>query len=218
MNATATKRKESPVFEVALELLDDCLTNPRRVYLGIEELAESIRARGILQHLVVRRKGDRYEIVCGHRRVRAARLAGLSSVPVVVREYESEAEVLEDQVAENCARADIHPLEECDAFCALDDQGRSAEQIAATVAKPASYVRKRLQLRHLVAKCRTALYGERITLGVAYLLSRIPDEALQQEALEGMLVPKGQEPMSVRDASDFIQSRYMLRNPSTNGV
>lgn len=130
---------------VSLSLLNVSKTNPRRTFddAALKELAESIRAQGVLSPLLVRPLTENgFEIVFGERRYRAAQLAGQDTVPVRIRQM-SDAEALEAQLVENLIRAEIHPMEEAQGFralLALDEPKYSIEQIAAKVGKSPAFV------------------------------------------------------------------------------
>ena len=118
----------------------------------LEELAESIRSKGVLSPLLVRRTNGHLEIVSGARRYRAAQRAGLREVPVRIAVLTDE-EALETQIVENLLRSDIHPFEEAQGFRALLDRegaGYTVEKIAAKTGKAASFISKRLRLLDLV--------------------------------------------------------------------
>jgi ParB family chromosome partitioning protein len=150
---------------VSLSLLNVSKTNPRRTFedAALKDLAESIRAQGILSPLLVRPLTENgFEIVFGERRYRAAQLAGQDTVPVRIRQM-SDAEALEAQLVENLIRAEIHPMEEAQGFralLALDEPKYSIEQIAAKVGKSPTFVASRLKLTDLVPKAVEAFYWQ----------------------------------------------------------
>lgn len=155
----------------------------RKTMGGLEELAESIRQVGVLQRLVVRQVDGHHEIVCGERRWRAAQLAGLTSVPVDVREL-TDVQVRECQLVENASRKDVHPMEESDAFAALHKEHHyAAEDIAAKVGKSKGYVYGRLKLQELCPAGRDAFAEDRLTAGAALALTRV-DAKAQAKALK----------------------------------
>lgn len=156
----------------------------RKTFAGIEELAESIKSVGVLQRLVVRAVNGHHEIVCGERRWRAAKVAGLAEVPVDVREL-TDVQVRECQLTENASRADVHPLEEADAYQALHrDHGYAVEDIAAKVGKSRSHIYGRLRLCDLPAAGRKALLDDKISASTALLIARMPTEETRAELLE----------------------------------
>lgn len=159
--------------------------NPRKRMTGIEELADSIRSVGILEPLVVRPVPyGVYEVVAGGRRLEAARLAELDTVPCTVRPLTDE-QALELAIIENNQRGDIHPLEEADAFQRLRDldPGHTPGSIAAKIGRPVAYVVQRLKLLALVPEVREAFANDDITIGHAHLLAALTPE--QQAACLG---------------------------------
>jgi len=172
---------------VSLSLLNVSKTNPRRTFedAALKELAESIRAQGMLSPLLVRPLTENgFEIVFGERRYRAAQLAGQDTVPVRIRQM-SDAEALEAQLVENLIRAEIHPMEEAQGFralLALDEPKYSIEQIAAKVGKSPMFVASRLKLTDLVPKAVEAFYADEIGVGHALLLAKLPAD-VQEQAL-----------------------------------
>jgi len=170
---------------VSLSLLNVSKTNPRRSFedAALKELAESIRAQGILSPLLVRPLTENgFEIVFGERRYRAAQLAGQDTVPVRIRQM-SDAEALEAQLVENLIRAEVHPMEEAQGFralLALDEPEYSIEQIAAKVGKSPMFVASRLKLTDLVPKAVEAFYADEIGVGHALLLAKLPTDQQEQ--------------------------------------
>jgi ParB/RepB/Spo0J family partition protein len=159
--------------------------NPRKHYnqYKLEELAESIRTRGIITPLLARPvKGGMHEIAAGHRRFRAAQLAGLQWAPVRIMDLDDDA-FLEVVSIENLQREDIHPLEEGDGFRELlKRNGYDVATLADKIGKPQPYVRGRLELADLVPVVRESFLQDAITIGHARLISRL-DPAKQEDAL-----------------------------------
>lgn len=152
---------------VSLAQLRESPFNPRKHYDegGLNELAASIADRGILQPLLVRRIEDEktpYEIVAGHRRSRAAKIAKLTTVPVIVHEF-TDREVRQVQLIENAQRVDLSPLEEAEAYAALRELGLSTRDIAEQVKKKPSHVAARLTLTTLPEKVKKELAAGVIT-------------------------------------------------------
>ena len=215
--------------ELAFPLIEPSLTNPRKHFdpAKLQELADSIKASGIHQPLLVRplpgsRVADTawepnslrpraikptHEIVAGERRYRAAKLAGLASVPVLVRHL-TDAEALEAQVLENLNREDLTELEEAEGYEQLmQANGLTSDQVAAKVGKSRSYVYGRLKLLDLYPGGREALRLGQIDASVALLVARIPDTGVQAQALKA-LMDYGN--ISARTAADLIRRSYML--------
>lgn len=135
---------------------------------AIEDLTESIRVQGIVQPLVVTPDGEGWAIIAGERRWRAARRAGLESVPVVVRQVADERELLELALVENLQRSDLNPLEEAEAYAILQEKfGLSQEAVAARVGKARTTVTNALRLLRLPEEVRDLLREGRLTAGQA---------------------------------------------------
>ncbi len=135
---------------------------------AIEELADSIRAQGIVQPLVVTPEGEGWAIIAGERRWRAARKAGLEHVPVVVREVADDRELLELALVENLQRSDLNPIEESEAYAALQEKfGLSQEAVATRVGKARTTVTNALRLLRLPEEVRELLREGQLTAGQA---------------------------------------------------
>ena len=182
---------------VGLGLLDANKRQPRRRFddAGLEELSKSIRRTGILQPVLVSREGGRYRIVAGERRVRAARLAGLSEVPVIVREGVTDRDQLLLALVENIQRKDLTILEEAEAYRHLkDDFGLTQEDVAERVGKDRATVANALRLLKLAAPVRELLESGGLSAGHARALLGLPSAA-DQEQLAKEIVRRG---LSVR--------------------
>ncbi len=169
--------------------------NPRRVFSDaeLEELAASLRERGIIQPIIVRPvrgAADTYEIIAGERRWRAAQRAGLHEVPVVVVEA-SDAESLQMAIIENVQRADLNPLEEADGYRALMEEfGNSQDEIARTIGKSRSYVANTLRLLKLPETVKAYIHSGKISAGHARMLVGQPnaEELAEQIVARGLNV------------------------------
>ena len=147
---------------------------PRRRFDAEElaELAESIREQGVLQPVLVRRApdGDSYEIIAGERRWRAAQLAQLHEIPVLVREFDDRT-AMEIALVENVQRRDLTALEEADGYHRLiEEYGHSQEEVARAVGKSRSHVANTLRLLNLPGEVRTLLEDGQLTAGHARTL------------------------------------------------
>lgn len=141
---------------------------------ALAELAQSIRDKGVLQPLLLRPRGERFEIVAGERRWRAAQLAGLVEVPVVIRDL-SDRDALEIAIVENLQREDLGPLEEARAYQALLDQGHNQEGVARAVGKGRSTVANALRLLTLPGSALQALEAGEISAGHARAILAQPE-------------------------------------------
>nr|WP_213269436.1 ParB/RepB/Spo0J family partition protein [Hyphomonas sp.] len=183
--------------EIALDLIRRNPAQPRRTFTeeNLRELADSLKAKGVLQAILVRpdpKEEGKYQIIAGERRWRAARMAGLSSIPAVVRNVD-ELELLEIGIIENVQRSDLNPIEEAEAYDALMKRfGRTQESLASSVGKSRAHITNTLRLLQLPESARTHVREGRISAGHARAALGAPDP----EALIELAVDKG---LSVRE-------------------
>jgi len=200
--------------------LDMILPNPDNRRVGgfdpvkLQQLADSIRDVGVQQPIIVRealisQEGLRFELVAGERRWRAAKLAGLTEIPAIMRELD-DLQVLKVQTIENLQREDVHPLDEADGFARLIDKaGYEVEQIAQELGKSASYVYQRLKLRDLVPQARKLLVDGTIAAGHAILIARLPS-AQQDRVIKRGLSDFVGRVQSVHELGDWIQREVLM--------
>ena len=173
---------------------------------AMSSLAASIRELGVLQPVLVRTvegDGESYELIAGERRWRAARRAGLQTIPVLVRDVNGDAHSLEQALVENLHREDLGPLEEAAAYQQLiDDFGLTHEQVATRVGKGRATVTNTLRLLQLPAGAQRALVEGSILAGHARALLGTPDRVFQ-EALVGRIVSEG---LTVRQVEDVVRA------------
>jgi ParB/RepB/Spo0J family partition protein len=175
-------------YEPAMPLaqLIESKDNPRKRFdpASLKELEQSIREKGVLTPLLVRPNGKGHEIAAGHRRYRAAKAAGLSAVPVVVKDM-SDVEFLEVLVIENDQREDVHPLEEADGYRRLlmPGTGYDVAKVAARVGRSAKYVYDRMKLLELIPKAQELFLTGKFEAGHAILLARLKPED-QERAID----------------------------------
>jgi len=191
------------VQQIVLEKLSPNPDQPRKTFdeEAIEELSESIKTRGVIQPLLVEKKGKGYVIIVGERRFRAAQKAGLSAVPVIVREFSNE-ERLEVGIIENIQREDLNPLEEAEAYQKLIQEiGISQEEVAVKVGKKRSTITNSLRLLKLPEEIKTGIRNNEISAGHARAILSVVNPA-DQEILFHRIVEKG---LSVREAEKTSQ-------------
>lgn len=196
--------KEDGLLLVEVARLEPNDQQPRRLFdeAGIAELAQSIRASGILQPILVTRDGDHFRILAGERRLRAAKLAGLEKVPVVVRERLEDGDRLLLALVENVQRRDLTALEEAEAYRHLkDDFGMTQDQIAERVGKDRATVANAIRLLKLPERVRQAVEEGLLSAGHARALLALPS-ADDQEKLCREVIEKG---LSVRLTEKRIQ-------------
>lgn len=175
--------------DVDLDLIDPNPHQPRTRFdeARLQELAESISTTGLVQPIVVRRKGERFEIVAGERRWRASQIAGLLKVPVHVADV-SDGDLLKTALIENIQREDLNPIEEALAYKRLgEDSGLTQEQIAAAVGKDRATVANHLRLLRLPDAVRTRVAAGELSMGHARALLAIEDPAALTKAADHVM-------------------------------
>ena len=169
---------ETGYKNLPLTLLDESSTNPRRTFepSKLVELAHSISMHGLIQPITVRPKGERFEVVAGARRFRAAQIAELADVPTRILELSNE-QTLEVQIIENSQRQDVHPYEEAAGYQRLLDlPGYDVAALASKCGKSQSHIYARLLLLQLIPDVAEAFQEERITASHANLIARLTPE------------------------------------------
>jgi ParB family chromosome partitioning protein len=181
--APATPSEPGDAQLVAIDTIDPNPLQPRRVFdaVALAELAQSIQANGIVQPLVVRRAGERYQLVAGERRLRAAKLANLDRVPVVVRDIPDDR-LLEITLIENIQREDLNPIETAVAFDRLGQElNLTAEQVGIRTGKDRSTVLNFTRLLQLPPDLQEMVGDRRLSHGHARSLLSLPTLDLQRE-------------------------------------
>ncbi len=197
-------KDESASYEVAVERITPSPLQPRRTFdeAKISELASSIRNQGIIQPLVVRRKGDQYELIAGERRWRAAMMAGLERVPVLVRDA-SDHEVLQLALIENLQREDLNPIEEASGYRRLQEEFRwSQEEMAEKVGKSRPAIANSLRLLALPQDVQQEIAAGNLPAGQARALLALQSEPLIVSACRQVLA-KG---LSTRETEKLVRS------------
>jgi ParB family chromosome partitioning protein len=194
--------KESLGTEKIIRLpVDEISSNPRQPRKRFDEekikaLSSSIRHDGLLQPIVVRKNGDRYELIMGERRLQAARLAGVPTLPALVRAVE-EVDTLRLALVENLQRENLNPIEIAEAYRALIDRfGLSQNELADLVGKDRSSVANTLRLLGLPGKIRSLIIEDKIREGHARALLALSTEAEQVSLAERIVNNR----LTVRDA------------------
>lgn len=168
--------------EIEIDLITPGEQQPRTSFDEgkLQELAQSIRVSGIIQPLLVRRRGGRFELVAGERRWRAAQLAGLSRVPAIVREIADE-NLLELALIENIQRQELNAIEEANAYKRLiESLGLTQEEVASRVGRDRTFITNYLRILKLPTEIQALLEQEKLTLGHARALLGVSDPQLQR--------------------------------------
>jgi ParB family chromosome partitioning protein len=212
----------TPLQEVELDRLLTGRLQPRRGFPEdrLAELAASIREHGVVQPLVVVPRGERFEIVAGERRFRAARLAGLTRVPVVVREKPSDRELLELALVENLQREDLNAMEESEAYARLREEfSLTQEQIATRVGKDRASVANSLRILHLPYSVKERVREGVLSGGHARAIASLatPDEqeGLAEEVIRRSLSVRQTEARVASIAAGPRLKREKRRDPFT---
>ena len=177
---------EENAQHIAIDLIEANPLQPRRTFQPerLEELAQSIRSNGIIQPLVVRRAGDRYQLVAGERRWRAAKLAGMQEVPAVIREIPDDR-LLEITLVENIQREDLNPIETAVAFeRMIRELVLSPEQVGQRTGKDRTTIVNLIRLLQLPQDLQQLVAERRLSAGHARCLLSLPNVQLQREVAE----------------------------------
>jgi ParB family chromosome partitioning protein len=199
------------VNEIHVNEIDRYTKQPRKIFdeEKLKELAESIKTHGIVQPIVVKENGGRYTIIAGERRYRAARLAGLQTVPVVIKNL-NDRELMEVSLVENLQREDLNPLEEAEAIRMLmDEYSLTQEGVSERISRSRSAVANTLRLLTLPEPIKQMLYDNQITSGHARALVSVPDDDLKIKLAKEIIVKN----LSVRDTEKMIQKLNEDKKP-----
>jgi len=198
---------ERAVPEVPIEQIIPNKYQPRSNFDPelLQELAQSIKANGVVQPVIVRKTGNQYQLITGERRWRAAKLAGLKTIPAVIRDV-SEFKQLEWALIENIQREDLNPIEEASAYAALvEDFSLTQEEVAQRVGKDRTSVTNYIRLLKLPAEIREMIQNQQLSMGHARALSSLEKEKDQIEAASRIL----------KDQLNVRQTETLVRNWKT---
>jgi ParB family transcriptional regulator, chromosome partitioning protein len=211
-SSTTEEGARTAVRSVVLARIRPCPFQPRKVFSAdaLRDLADSIRVQGIVQPLIVRAAADGYELIAGERRWRAAQLAGLTEVPVIVREADDRA-ALELALIENLQRENLNPIEEAHGFAQLIDQFQlTQEQAAVRVGKSRTVVANALRLLKLAPDLQAHVRDERLSVGHAKALLGLADQEQQILAADRVL----RQSLNVRQTEDLVAQLQLQAAPS----
>lgn len=205
LNALFTQASplQHDLMDLDIDRIDPADEQPRGVFKEdkLEELAQSIRQNGIIQPLVVRRSGERFQLIAGERRWRAAQKAGLRSVPCIVKEV-SEENVLELSLVENIQREELNPIEEANAFKnLLEKRDLTQEEVARRVGKDRSSIANVLRLLKLPPEVQQMVEEGQLSMGHARAILSI-DSAEQQIAVAREIISRT---LSVRETERLVK-------------
>lgn len=173
---------------------------------ALMELSDSIKQFGVLQPLIVRKKKDYYEIIAGERRWRAAKMAGVKEIPVIIKDY-TEQEIIEIGLIENIQRENLNPIEEAAAYKRLlEEFNLKQDEVAERVSKSRTAVTNSMRLLKLCDKVQQMVIDDMISTGHARALLAIEDATVQHE----LAVKIFDEKLSVRDVEKLVKN---IKNP-----
>lgn len=198
-------KKDEAVVELELDQIEPNRQQPRKYFdeTALEELAVSLKTYGMIQPIVVKKSGEYYEIIAGERRWRAAKIAGMEKVPVVVKKWK-DGEAFEAALVENLQREDLNPMEEAESYLRLQEEfGLSQEKIAEKVGKSRSAITNSLRLLQLDPRVRNFVVENKLTGGHARTLLPITDGDMQFELAEHII----EEGLSVRAVEALVKAR-----------
>lgn len=197
------EENQSSVIEVEINQVEPGPGQPRKNFdkEKIDALAESIKEHGIIQPLIVTREENRYYIIAGERRWRAAKAAGFKTIPVIERNATTK-EVLELALVENIQREDLNPIEEAEAYAKLlQDYSMTQEQVAAMVGKSRSAIANMLRLLHFSEKVKNLLISGKLTTGQARPILALESMQEQDSAAEYIL----KSGLNARQAEQYVK-------------
>ena len=200
------------VTQLPLSSIDPNPLQPRVVFDAgrLQELANSIQANGIIQPLIVRKNGDRFELVAGERRLRASRMASLTEVPAIIQDY-AKGQLLEIALVENIQREDLNPIETAHALDRLArEMGLSHEDIAGRTGKDRTTITNLIRLLRLPEGVQLLLAERRLSMGHARAILGLPTPELQLQLAEKTAA----QGYSVRQVERMVQKVNEPRDPA----
>lgn len=219
LSAEGTATATEDTNEVPIDLIDPSGLQPRSVFddAKLDELARSITANGVVQPVLIRRKGTRFELIAGERRWRAAQRAGLTKVPAIIRNV-SDEKLLELALIENIQREDLNPIEEARAYKMLiESVGLTQETVAERVGRDRSYVTNYLRLLRLPGDLQELLQSGRLSTGHARTLLGVSEVDAQRRIARSII----EQDLSVRATERLVRQlaeRPLRTRRTTSGA
>ncbi len=197
--------KKTDILEINIDEIRSNPYQPRKHFDedSLNEIAQSIKEHGIIEPIIVKKSIKGYELVAGERRTKAAKIAGLKTIPAIIKNY-TDQQMMEVALLENIQREDLNPIEEAMAYQSIINLGNyTQEQFAKKFGKSRSYVTNILGLLNLPSKTKTLVENKKLSMGHARALSKILDEDTINE-LANQAVDEG---LSVRDLEKIITEK-----------
>jgi len=207
-----TETKEEEIIEVPIKELRANPYQPRKIFNeeALEELASSIKEHGVFQPIIVKKSIKGYEIIAGERRVKASTIAGLETIPAIVRDF-TDTEMMEIALLENLQRENLTSIEEANAYKKLQENlNITQEELAKKLGKSRSHITNTIGLLNLPEETQSLINQHKITMGHARVLSKL-DDVYQIKELTDKIITEG---MSVRDLENITSQNdeYIKRN------
>ena len=208
---------ETPKEEIVEINLDELRSNPyqpRKVFDedALRELSESIKKHGVFQPIIVKRSIKGYEIIAGERRVKASRMAGLSTVPAIVRDF-NDTEMMEIALLENLQREDLNPFEEANAYIKImEAKNLTHDELAKVLGKSQSYVTNTIGLLRLPDEIRELVINGKLSMTHARILSKMSDRNTIAMLAERII----KENLSVRDLEEIAKGNNINKIVKVN--
>ena len=204
-SSTENVKAAKPDMVVKITKVEPNRNQPRKKFDedSLQELADSIKIHGVLFPILVVDRGDYYEIVAGERRWRAAKMAGLKEVPVIIREY-TDKEIAEISLIENIQRTDLNPIEEAKAYKSLiDEYNYKQDELAERVSKSRTTITNAMRLLKLADNVQDMIIEDMISAGHARALLSIDNPEEQYELAQRVM----DEKLSVRDIEKIVKDK-----------
>ena len=206
---------ETPKEEIVNVKLDELRSNPyqpRKVFdeEALQELADSIKEHGVFQPIIVKKSIKGYEIIAGERRVKASRIAGLTEIPAIIRDF-NDTQMMEIALLENLQRENLNAIEEATAYKKLQETlVLTQEELAKRLGKSRSHITNMIGILSLPQNIKDEISKNNISMGHARVLSKLSDEVQQQELLDKIIT----EGISVRELENLTQAPQVIKaNP-----
>ena len=199
---------------VKISLVEPNRNQPRKMFdkESLDELANSVKQYGVLQPILVKKVGNRYEIVAGERRWRAAKEAGLKEVPVIVRDYDKQ-KIMEISIIENIQRENLNPIEEAMAYqCLMEEYGLKHDELADKVSKNRSTITNSMRLLRLSENIQQMIIDGKISTGHAKVLLSVENKE-EQEKIAAELISRS---LSVRELEKLVKKYIKPRKKKEN--
>lgn len=213
-NLLEEEHEQAGIWDINIDLIEANKAQPRKQFdkKALEELKKSIEEFGILQPIIVRKKKDKYEIIAGERRWRAAKAAKLQTIPCIIRTTD-EREAMKLALIENVQREDLNPIEEAVAYKSLlDDYSLTQDKLAKTLGKSRSYIANTVRLLNLDPEIADYIESGKLTAGHGRALLSIEDKETRLATAEDII----NKQVNVRQAEDMAKKAKKTRSrPAT---